>query len=161
MPKTYTLNIDELPEDRQAQIAEQAKKHEEDAAQWQEIFEAIDERVLTPVMSEVADELGENGKWVGGRPKTATRLSGTGIKSAGQFEVPGTVEGGTRPVDVSVELFPTTNRRFVAYLDVGGKVERRTFALADFDENRDESDAALRSWLGSQFDKHVRKKAYH
>jgi hypothetical protein len=161
MAKTYTLNVDELSEERQAQIAEQAKKHEEDAAQWHEIFGSLDERVLTPVMAEVAAELGETGKWVGSKPKTATRLSGTGIKSAGQFEVPGTVEGGTRPVDVSVELFPTTNRRFIAYVDVGGKVERKTFELSEFDENQVESDQRLRSWLGTQFDKHVRKKAYH
>lgn len=161
MAKTYTLNVDDLSEDRQAEIAEQAKKHEEDSAQWQEIFQAIDKRVLTPSMHALAEELGQSGKWVGKAPKTETRLSGTGVKSAGQFEVPGTVEGGSRPVDVSVELFPTTNRRFIAYVDVGGKVERKTFELSDFEENQDESDARLRGWLGSQFDKHIRKKAYH
>ncbi len=48
MAKTYTLNVDELSEERQAQIAEQAKKHEEDAAQWHEIFGSLDERSADP-----------------------------------------------------------------------------------------------------------------
>ena len=161
MAKNYSLNMDELSEDRQAEIAEQAKRHEEEAAEWNEVFQAVDERVLSPMMTGIADELTGNGKWLNGPPRTAPRPSGSGVKSAGRFEAPVGTEGGVRPVDVSVELYPTTNRRFIAYLDVGGKIERQVFAVEEFESAPDESDERLRTWLSRQFDKHIRQKAYH
>ena len=161
MAKNYTLNIDELPEERQAEIAEQAKRHEEDAANWQEVFQTVDERVLSPMMTEIADELSGSGKWLNGPPRTQPRLSGSGVKSAGRFEAPVGTEGGSRPVDVSVELYPTTNRRFIAYVDVGGKIERQTFSVEELETSPEETDERLRTWLGRQFDRHIRQKAYH
>lgn len=163
MARGASVNVDELPEDRQAEIAEQAKRHEEEAVEWKAVFDGLDERVLSPKMAELANELTEAGRWADKPPRTEPRLSGSGVKSAGRFSVamPGSEEGSTRPVDVSVELFPTTNRRFIAYLDVGGKVERKTFEVSDFEENQDESDERFKAWLNAQFDKHIRKKAYH
>lgn len=163
MARGASVNVEELSEDRQAEIAEQVKRHEMEAEEWKAIFDGLDERLLSPMMGELAKELAETDRWVSRPPRTETRLSGSGVKSSGQFKVPagGATEDATRPMDVSVELFPTTNRRFIAYLDVGGKVERKTFEVSDFEENQAESDDRFRAWLNVQFDKHIRRKAYH
>ena len=155
------LNMNDLSPERKAELAEQRKRHDADAERWRELFEAVGERVLTPSMTEIADELARTDRWVDAPPTTEARLSGSGVKSSGQFRVPGSVEGETRPVTMTVELFPTTGDRFIAHLDVGGKVERHTFEAADFrsDETRDQADARFRAWLNSQFDKHIRRRA--
>lgn len=163
MARGASVNVEELPEDRQAEIAEQVRRHEIEAEEWKAIFDGLDGRVLSPMMAQLAKELAESDRWGNRPPRTEPRLSGSGVKSSGQFKVPagGPAEESTRPMDVSVELFPTTNQRFIAYLDVGGKVERKTFEVSDFEENQDESDERFKAWLNAQFDKHIRKKAYH
>ena len=159
MARAATVNFHELSEERQAEIAEQARRHEEEAAQWREVFDAVDDRVLSPKMAEIADELAQSGKWLDDPPRTEPRLNGSGVKCAGRFK--GTVDGAERPVDVSVELFPTTDRRFIAYLEVGRTVERETFRAEDFESDPEASDDRLRTWLDRRFDKHVRRKAYY
>lgn len=162
MAKGVMLNVDELSPERQAEIAEQTRRHDEEAAQWKDVFDTVDERVLSPKMAEIADELSQTDRWAGRPPRTQPRLSGSGVKSAGRFKVAaGGEDGATRPVDLSVELYPTTNRRFIAHIDVGGKVERKTFEADEFESDPEQSDARFRSWLDSQFDKHIRRKAYH
>lgn len=158
MARGATVNLDELSDDRQAEIAEQARQNEEEAARWNTLFEALDERVLSPKMSEIAGELAEAGKWIDNTPKSETRLSGTGVKSTGQFQ--GIVDGRDRPLDISVELFPSSNGRFIAYMDVGGRVEREFYHAEDFQSEPDENDDRLRKWLDSQFERHVRGKAF-
>ena len=161
MARVANVNVSELPEARQAEIAEQTRRYEQEAAEWQEFFRGVDERVLTPVMAALADELSQSGRWAGRQPKTEPRLSGSGVKTTGQFKIAGGEEGQSRPMDASVELYPTTNRRFIAYVDVGGKVERKTFEVSEFESDPEQSDERLRSWLNGQFDRHIRRKAYH
>ena len=158
MARGATVNLDELPEERQAEIAEQARQHEEEAERWNALFEGLDERVLTPKMTAIADELSDAGKWMGDTPTSETRLSGTGIKSAGQFQ--GVIDGRERPVDLDVELFPSSNGRFIAYMEVGGRVERETYEADEFQGETDEQDERLRKWLDTQFERHVRGKAF-
>ena len=158
MARGATVNLDELPEERQAEIAEQARRHEEEAERWNSLFEGIDERVLTPKMTAISSELSDAGKWIDNVPKSETRMSGTGIKSSGQFQ--GIVDGRERPVDFSVELYPSTNGRFIAYMDVGGRVERQTYEADEFQEDPEENEERLRKWLETQFERHVRGKAF-
>ncbi|HEX6983840.1 MAG TPA: hypothetical protein VF170_00625 [Planctomycetaceae bacterium] len=140
--------------------AEQRQRFEDEDARRRELFDGVAERILSPTMTAFAEELGRTGRWVGDAPVTEPRPSGSGIRSAGEFTVPGSVEGETRNVRMSVELYPTSGERFIAYIQVGDKVERKTFDAADFesDDARESADAGLRGWLEGQFDKLVRRR---
>lgn len=146
--------------ERQSELDEQRRKSDLEATRWKELFEGIDARVLSDSMGAFADELGRAGRWVGQPPTTEVRPSGSGIRSMGQFRVPGSVEGETRPVRLNAELFPTAGEKFIVHLEIGDRTERKTFEAAGFesDEERDAADAALRAWLEAQFEKLVRRR---
>ncbi|MGC1274132.1 MAG: hypothetical protein WBC44_10530 [Planctomycetaceae bacterium] len=142
------------------QQAEQRQRFEDEDARRKELFDGVSERVLGPSMSGFADELGRSERWVGDTPEIEPRPSGSGVRSMGEFTVPGSVEGETRNVRMNIELFPTTGQRFIAYLQIGDKVERKTFDASGFEteEDRETADAGLRAWLEAQFDKLVRRR---
>lgn len=145
---------------RTEQQAEQRQRFDDEEARRKAMFGGVSERVLAQSMTAFADELGRSDRWVGDAPVVEPRPSGSGIRSIGEFTVPGSVDGETRNVRMNVELYPTTGERFIAYLQIGDKVERKTFDAAGFESetDRDAADSGLRAWLDSQFDKLVRRR---
>jgi len=139
--------------------AEQRQKFADEDDRRRSMFDAVSERVLGPAMNEFADELGRTDRWVGEAPEIEPRPSGSGIRSTGEFKIPGSVDGETRNVRMNVECFPTSGERFITFLQIGDKVERKTFDAAAFTgDDSDAADEALRAWLEAQFDRLVRRR---
>jgi hypothetical protein len=137
----------------------QRQKFEDEDVRRKSMFDAVSDRVLGPAMNGFAEELGRGDRWVGDAPEIEARPSGSGIRSSGEFKVPGSVDGETRNVRMTVELFPTTGERFITYLQIGDKVERKTFEATGFTaDDSDAADESLRAWLEAQFDKLVRRR---
>ena len=151
------VNVSEPSSERQE---EQRQRFAAEDARRKELFDGIAERVLGPAMNEFAEELGRNDRWVGDAPEVETRPSGSGVRSVGEFTVPGSVDGETRNIRMNVELYPTTGERFITHLQIGDKVERKTFDSPGFesDDDREAADAGFRDWLNAQFDKLVRRR---